>query len=212
MRTRRAWGWAAVAIVLALGTGAKEHKLVDRWVDPQAIGERFHKILVIAITDDQEARHVFEDRFVSHLRGKNIDGVTSHSMVADLATVSEMDRQAILDAIEEQGIDGAISVRAVPLAGTTEEAWAEAWSAEVHGKGTLRQLIEESLPVPKKKSGKYGVEATLWDANGWDRAWAGRTNPYTRDEMKEGAADFVQFVMFALEVDDLIKGTDPYPH
>ena len=39
-----------------------------------------------------------------------------------------------------------------------------------------------------------------------------QTERETQEQMRKGAAEFVQFVMYALEIDDLIKGSDPYPH
>jgi hypothetical protein len=92
-----------------------------------------------------------------------------------------------------------------------EEEWADAWKQEVRGGGTLRELIDASLPPQTKKSSKYGVEVALWDTRTGALIWGGRTNSYTREQMKKGASDFVQFVMFALEIEDLIKGRDPYP-
>jgi hypothetical protein len=193
-----------VATIVLFGTGAKEHKLVDRWKDPEFQTRQFKKLLIIAITDDVEARKVFENRFVSHLRGKGIEGVTSYSIVADLTKVDELKREEILAVLEERGVDGAISVRVVPLKKTSEEEWGTAWKEEVQGDGTLRQLIEATLPLSGEKSKKYGVEAALWGGDGRGRIWGGRTNPYTRDEMKKGAADFVQFVMYALDLVDLL--------
>lgn len=211
MRLRSLVWLALLATVVMLGTGATKHRIEDRWTDPDYERKEHRKLLIIAITEDREARAIFEDRFVSHLRGKRIEGVTSRTMAPDLAAIDDSERERIIKAIEEQQIDGAISVRTVPLKGQSEAEWAEAWKKKVRSDETLRQLIEESLPLSRQKGGKYGVEVALWDAKSGNRIWGGRTNPYTREQMKNGAADFVQFVMYALEIEDLIKGRDPYP-
>jgi hypothetical protein len=211
MRLHRLVWIGLLAVIVTLGTGASKHRIEDRWTNPEVERREHKKLLVIAITDDRQARGIFEDRFVSHLRGKRIECVTSRTLAPDLTNIEETQREQIIKAIEEEGIDGAISVRAVPLKGLGEEEWAQAWKQEVRGGGTVRQLIEESLPPSEKKSKNYGVEVALWDAKTGARIWGGRTNPYTRDQMKNGAADFVQFVMYALELEDLIKGRDPYP-
>lgn len=211
MRVRTLVWLLLLATIVTLGTGASKHKLEDRWTNPDHKRREHKKLLVIAITEDREARGIFEDRFVSHLRGKSIQAVTSRTMAPDLTDIDASQREQIIKSIEEQQIDGAISVRAVPLKGQSEEEWAEAWKQEVRGGGTLRELIDASLPVETNKSKKYGVEVALWDTKSGDLIWGGRTNSYTRDQMKKGAADFVQFVMFALEIEDLIKGRDPFP-
>ena len=195
----------AVGVMLLLALGAKERKLVERWTDPQFERHRFEKLLIIAVTDDAEARKNFENLFVSHLRGKGIEGVTSHSMVEDLTAVDASARQELLHLIDEKKIDGAISVRAVPLKDIDEREWAARWSEEVRAGGTLRQLIEQTLPVARGKGRRYGIEAALWDANGWHRVWGGRTDPYTVEGMRKGAPEFVQFVMYALDLDGLVR-------
>jgi hypothetical protein len=196
---------AAVVALLLLGLGAKERKLVERWTDPQFERHRFEKLLVIAVAGDAEVRKNFENLFVSHLRGKGIEGVTSHSMIEDLTAVDASARQELLRLIEERQIDGAISVRAVPLKDVDEQEWAAAWSQEVRGAGTLRQLVEATLPVTGGKAKRYGIEAALWDAAGWERVWGGRTDPYTVEQMRKGAAEFVQLVMYGLDLDGLVR-------
>ena len=211
MRVRRLVWLGLLATIVALGTGAAKHRIEDRWTNPDIERVEHRKLLVIAITEDREARGIFEDRFVSHLRGKRIEGVTSRTMVPDLASIDDSEREQIIKSIENQEIDGAISVRVVPLKGLSQTEWADAWKQEVRSDGTLRQLIEESLPLEGKKSSKYGIEVAFWDTKTGKLIWGGRTNPYTRDQMKKGAADLVQFVMYALELEDLIRGRDPYP-
>jgi hypothetical protein len=211
VRLRRLVWFGLLAVIVALGTGASKHRIEDRWTNPDIERSEHKKLLVIAITEDRQSRGIFEDRFVSHLRGKRIECVTSRTMAPDLTSIDESQREQIIKAIEDEEIDGAITVRAVPLKGQSEEEWAQAWKQEVRGGGTVRQLIEDSLPLTVKKSSKYGIEVAFWDAKTGNRIWGGRTNPYTPDQMKNGAADFVQFVMYALEIEDLIKGRDPYP-
>jgi hypothetical protein len=211
VRLRRLVWFGLLAVIVALGTGASKHRIEDRWTNPDIERSEHKKLLVIAITEDRQSRGIFEDRFVSHLRGKRIECVTSRTMAPDLTSIDESQREQIIKAIEDEEIDGAITVRAVPLKGQSEEEWAQAWKQEVRSGGTVRQLIEDSLPLTVKKSSKYGIEVAFWDAKTGNRIWGGRTNPYTPDQMKNGAADFVQFVMYALEIEDLIKGRDPYP-
>jgi hypothetical protein len=114
------------------------------------------------------------------------------------------DEKAVLDAIEDQEIDGAITVRVVPLKGIGEEQWAAQWKAAVESDGTVRELIDESLPLEGQKSKQYGVEAAVWETGEGLRIWAGRTNPYTVKQMRKGSGDFVQFVMRALKGANLL--------
>jgi hypothetical protein len=192
------------ATTLLVGAEPNKYKLVDRWIDPDLERRQFKKLLVIAITDDREVRRNFENRFVSHLRGRQIEGVTSHSMVTDLTAVEGEDQ--IVEHIRQQQIDGAISVRLVALGKKhqSEEAWSEAWRGAAEADGDLRTLIDDSLPMAEVEAKRFGIEVALWETRDWDRIWSGRTVGYTRKQLKKGAADFVQYVMHILKTDDLL--------
>src|SRR4051812_10799881 len=68
------------------------------------------KILVVAIADDREIRNRFEDKFVSHLRGRGIMAMASHPIVPSLTRME--DRKKVLEAIKKEGVDGVLTVRA----------------------------------------------------------------------------------------------------
>ena len=207
MRSHRFVLLASVAALLVLGPGAApERKLVERWTNPDHEPKHYQKLLVVAITPNTEVRKNFENLFVSHLRGKGIEAVTSHSMVPDLGAVDPADLQEILQLIDEQQIDGAISVRAVPLPNKdAETAWADDWAGQVRSSQLLRQLVEQTLPAAGQKAKRYGLEVALWHAEDGRRVWAGRTDPYTVAEMRKGAADFAQYVMHGLDLDGMIR-------
>ena len=207
MRRHRFLLLVAVLALLVLGPGAApERKLVERWTNPDHEPRHYTKLLVVAITPNTEVRKNFENLFVSHLRGKGIEAVTSHSMVPDLGAVDAADLQEILGLIDERKIDGAISVRAVSLADKdAETAWADDWAGQVRSNQLLRQLVEQTLSAAGKKAKRYGLEVALWNAEDGRRVWGGRTDPYTVAEMKKGAAEFAQFVMHGLDLDGMIR-------
>jgi hypothetical protein len=101
MRVRKLIWLVLLATIVTLGTGAAKHRLEDRWTNPDHERREHKKLLIIAITEDREARGIFEDRFVSHLRGKSIEGVTSRSMVPVLTEIDESQREQIIKSIEE---------------------------------------------------------------------------------------------------------------
>ena len=202
--SRRAATIAAVAVIaILLGTGAKNHRLVDRWENPDFEKRSFLKLLVIGITDDRQARHGFEDLFVSHLRGKGIEGLTSYSLVRELGTAD--DEKALIAILDDREVDAAITVRVVPLKDLDEAEWAEQWNAAVNSDQTVRDLVEETLPLDQGKSKKYGLEVSLWDVENRQRVWAARTTPYTVKQMRKGTGSFVQMVMHGMEYNELLR-------
>jgi hypothetical protein len=182
-------------LIALLLLGASSHgRIVEQRTAEDYQGPEFRKLIVVGITDDLEARKNFENKFVSHLRGRGIGGVTSYSLVPDLA--AEEDEERIVREIEAQGIDGAITVRVLGLREPlTVEAWIAAWDEATRGEADLRELIDESLPVSKSWAKRYGVEAALWKTEGWERIWAGRTEPMSRKQLRKRSGAFVQSVM-----------------
>jgi hypothetical protein len=191
----------AAKVVLALMAAtllgaAPPPQLVAQWSSPADTGQKVLKILAIGITDDRELRHRFEDNVVTHLRGKDILAVTSYSLVPDLKAPGS--REEILQKIEAQKIDSALSFRAVPLEKSDEAAWDAAWMREAEGTGTLRELIQRSLPVKATKSKLYGVEVTLWVTGTPARLWSGRTGAYKLSDLRNGASALIEDVIDTL--------------
>ena len=87
MRHRRGILLALVAVVFASGAGGERRKLAEFWSDPDHPSRRYEKLVVIGISDDQQIRHRFENKFVTHLRARQRDGQTSYSLVPDLSVV-----------------------------------------------------------------------------------------------------------------------------
>jgi hypothetical protein len=202
MRRRTAIISALILCSVATGAGNAPPVIMESWLNPSYEGE-FYKMIVIGISDDKAVRHHFEDKFVSHLRGKGIEGVTSHSLVEDLQKIENRDQ--ILDKIMEQKIDSAISVRVVPLEKGNEEAWHRAWAEGTESEGTLRMLIEETLPVEPSKAKFYGVEIAVWETKNSYRVWSGRSNGHKKKELQEGAGAFIGYTVDALKDAALVR-------
>lgn len=199
-------GALLVGSMLAASTalGAEGHHIADQWKNPALQPPRFTKFVILGIGDLKDPRHHFEDKFVLHLKARNIQGVTSYSFVPDLTAVDDKQREMILDHIKTEKIDGVISVRLVPLDKTSEPEWPARWRRWAEDGGGLRQLLEASLPVKAEKAKKYGIEVTLWETSSAKRVWSARTDIYNRSELKHGGSDLVLMVMAELIALDLV--------
>jgi len=194
--TRRLATVVVLSLLATTGWGAAPPpKIIAQW--NSAEDRTFEKIVAIGITEDRELRHRFEDKVVAHLRGRNIAAVTSYSLVPDLRTPGS--REEILNKIEAQKIDAAISFRLVPLGKRDEAAWDAEWKSELEGMGSLRDLIQSTLPLKGTKSKLYGVEVALWTNGTPARLWTGRTGTYKLDELREGTTTLIQDVINTLQ-------------
>jgi hypothetical protein len=194
MHRRTTACWIALVLVFAVGA-AKAPSVVESWLGP-ADSSEYKNFIVIGITDDQEIRHHFEDKFVSHLRGHGVKAVTSHSLVPDLEKIEN--RNAILNQIMEKRVDAAISVRLIPLDKSDKVQWADGWAAGMDEDTNLRLLIEETLPVQPTEASRFGLEIAVWETEHRYRVWAGRTDGLKKKQLAEGAGDFVEYTIQAL--------------
>jgi|SRR5262245_32185138 len=171
--------------------------IVEQWSSSESPDWKPSKIIVVALIEDPETRHRFEDKLVSQLRGRNITAVTSYPLVPNLLAPGS--REEVLLKVAEQEIDGAFTIRLVPLEEKGEAAWSEEWKHQVETDVTIRALIESSLPLPKTKTKLYGVEVTLWGRLPAIRYWTGRSGAHKLKDLREGATDFIQDVIAILK-------------
>jgi len=188
MRLRALLAVAALATA-ALAAEYQPTGIVQTRVAP---GERtkFAKLLVLGISDDRETRHRFEDKLVTHLRSRGVEAITSYSIVDDLTKPA--DREQVLAVLAREKVEGALTARAVGMRESGEDAWAEGWSAWMDSPATIRDLVQQSIPVPKEKAKRYGVEITLWELRNGTRPWSARTSLYERKKLREAASGLMQ--------------------
>ena len=192
---------ALLLVAVPLLAAVKYPVIMDAWDSGTATSYR--KVIIVAITDDLEARKHFENKFVSHMRSRNIEAVTSHSLVPDLRNVE--DREKLLAEIEAQAIDAAFHVRLVSLKDWTEEEWGAAWKASLVPDLTLRQVVQESDPIDRKKTKLFGVEIGVWSIEEQALVFAARTDPYKRKELDDAGGAFAEVVLNMLEDLQLLR-------
>jgi len=196
---RRAFLRSAVLAALALCTAgvpaaqAQAPGLADRWKDAQAIRPALRKVLVVGITPDAHARRAFEDHFVSLLRGRGVEAITSYSIVPDLG--AERDPAKVRDALLAQRVEGLITVRLTPLEDPPEEAWAAGWRETMTAPERARDYVETGLRAFDAKTKKFGVEVAFWSMDDGRRIWAGRFKGQKLKYLRAHASEMVRSVI-----------------
>ena len=199
---RRALPYALLAGTALLMGAIEPPRIVDSWSEESENGF-FRKVIIVAITEDRQARRQFEGKFINHLRSRGIAGVASFELVPDLTAVT--DREKIIAAIKEQQITGAISVRLVSLQETGEEEWAAAWKESLGPELTLREVVRSTEPIEIKKTKRYGVEITVWNTETRAAVWSGRTGMLKRKQVLKGGGSFVEGVLTLLEQKGILR-------
>lgn len=189
---------ALVVVAIGAVSGGNETPRIVEKMRAEGEALRCTKVLVLGITQDAGVRRGFEDRFVSILKGRGVDGLPSWKVSEGLGEAP--DKEKILIALTGSGIDAVLTVRPVPLAkDEPEETWATAWKTSWEKPMTIRQLIDETLPLPEQKKVKRaGVEIALWEVATRGRFWTGRTGVHSPRHIRESVPDLVQQTIDAL--------------
>lgn len=176
---------------------AASYRLEDRRSVGETAPHKLEKVLVLAIVDDRDVRNRFEDKLASHLTARGIAAMASHTIVPDLAT--PVDRDRILETLSRERVDAVLTVRAAPLEKSGEAAWIAEWERFATGSSTIRELVQRTLPLPKKAAKRYGLEFALWGTGPGALHWAARTGVCTRKQLSEGTSDLLQLAIDELK-------------
>lgn len=179
----------AALMLTSYAVPADSGNIVEELSNPSNKKGTYDKLLVVGITDDDEARRRFEDKTVTFLRAREIGGLTSYDLAPDLVNIGVEQREELVSKLIGQKVDGFITVRLVPLVDQTEEEWAASWKTEWSSPITVRDYIKESLPVQGTKAKKFGAVITLWDMKSRARVWSGRTTAAKLAKLRKQAGD-----------------------
>ena len=203
---KRAFSSTLAVLLLSGGflLADSENKILEDLSNSENKTSTYSKLLVICISDDDQARHRFEDKTVTHLRARRIEGMTSYPMAPDLVKIGVEQREEIVATLIGQEVDGIITVRPVALVDRTEEEWAGTWRDGWSSPLTIRQYIEGALPITGTKAKKFGVEITLWDMKSRARVWSGRTSAEKIGKLRKEAGDILFEVINTLVLEGFV--------
>jgi hypothetical protein len=98
--------FAILAIILVAGCAT--NKLLSSQANPEFVGKPPKRVMVHVVAYDQTLRRVFEDRMVTLLEGRGIQGVTAYSIFPGQAEIKE---DKLREAIAKAGVDSVMITR-----------------------------------------------------------------------------------------------------
>jgi hypothetical protein len=164
-----------LCVSLALLAACASSQLVQHQPNPEYVGKRFKKVLVIAATKDDLARRVFEDDAVARLRARGVEGIPAYTLMPKPETVNEA---RLKELVVKSGADGVLMSRvgAVEQASYTRPGYTAAVGM---GYGTMYSyytVMWSTVTVPPETTtGAMTVisETRLFDARNGAVAWSG---------------------------------------
>lgn len=109
MRLRMNLAWlVAVPVVFLVSCAATQ--VVNVWMDDGFKGRKISKTLVIGVTPKEETRKLFEDTFSRKLKERNVDAVSSYTV---LPQGSMADKETIVAKVKQLGADSVLVTKLV---------------------------------------------------------------------------------------------------
>lgn len=105
-------------VSLFLFSGCASTKLVSSWTQPGFGGPPLKHILVLAVSDHDMLRRLYEDAFVTKLQEAGADAVASYTLIKKFDNNEEKNKELIRAAVAKTGVDG---VLITTLAGVENE-------------------------------------------------------------------------------------------
>jgi hypothetical protein len=204
-RSRRATLVALLALPLLAACATSQ--LVQHQPNPEYVGKRFKKVLVIAATRDDLARRVFEDDAVARLRSRGIEGVPGYTLMPKPGAV---DQARLKQLIAESGADGLLLSRvgAVDTATYTQPGYTAAVGVGWGGMYGYYDVIWSTVKVgPETTTGATTVtsETRLFDARTGTVAWTGTMTSTDRGASLDRALQqYIGLVFEAMAQDGVI--------
>lgn len=101
-----------IFLLIALGVvGAKSIKMVTSWFNPKYQGQRFHKILVIGVTQNLEVRADFEDEMASKIARPGIEAIPGNQILLRPDPKAKPDLDYLRGQVRDNHIDAVIVSR-----------------------------------------------------------------------------------------------------
>ncbi len=94
-----------LSVIALLISCAKGTTFTSVWKDDTYHGGKINKVLVIGVSKKSEMRRMFEDEFVSQLRGRGVDGVASYTV---LPSDKMLEKEAIVEQLRSVDADACL--------------------------------------------------------------------------------------------------------
>jgi hypothetical protein len=203
-----------VLSVLVILTGCSSTSLVGSWKDPRFQGPPIRKVLVIGVSEDGNARRIFEDEFVTQLGARGVDAVASYTLIPQDGKVPEA---TVAKAVRESGAEAILMTRVVKSATETTviPGRTQTTVSPVLGHPTSRDFHPNIYghyssawttftPPTVTQFKVWTLETDLWPVSQEQPIWSGVTRSTEGSNLNRDIDDLVQVITNALADGGLI--------
>jgi hypothetical protein len=205
---RRTVALLAALVALSVLAACAASQLAQQQANPEYVGKKFKRVLVVAVVEDDLARRVFEDDAVAKLQRRGIEGVASYTLMPKPGAV---DQARLRSLVAQSGADGVLTTRVAAVdtdtfkTGGATVAMGVGWGGFYDYYSTVWQTVY--VPSQTVDSLKTVVSETrLYDARNGNLVWRGVVDTLQRDgaTLGRGLTQYTDLVFDAMAADRVI--------
>jgi hypothetical protein len=200
------WGMLLLAAALTtLSCASPKMQLTDNWRNSAYTGPAFNKIMVVAITKQNDLRQPIEDEFAKQLRSRGVAAVTCYECIPDPDKVT---REELAKVSQGMGIEAYLIVRVLGVGTDVQTTRADspspmAASNSVDSMANMSQLGPE--PLMSKRSEMVTLESRLYDGKTAEIVWRSTVAAVNPSPSEGHISKFVSLELNALGDKKLIR-------
>ena len=197
-------------VSLFLFSGCTGTKLVSSWSKPGFSGPPLKKILVLAVSNNDMQRRLYEDAFAVKLRSEGVDVITSYTIVEKLGKNKEENKKLIKAAVAETAAD---SVLIVTLTGIeNDEQYVPASTVHVASRGGAYGMFGYygyshgiiHQPGYTLNNTTVKLHTAVFLAKTEEMLWAGDTQRLNPDSATEVIHENIELISTEMKKDGLL--------
>ena len=183
---------------------ASSMQLTDNWRNSTYTGPAYKKIMIVAMTKQDDVRQSIEDEFVKQLRSRGVEAAACHECIPD---VDKVTREELAKVSQGMGIEAYLIVRVLRVGTEVQSYQADSPSAMASSTGTDSMMNMQWFgpePAMGKRSEVSTLESRLYDGKTASIVWRSTVNAVNPSPSAGQISKFVSLELKALSEKQLI--------
>ncbi len=203
-------GLALVALALVSHPGCKKDQpkttVAATWKNADAPQGPFVKLFVIGVGKDDVRRRLYEDTMVATLRKQGVEAQASYG---DFPDSEKLEKQGVLDVVEEGGFDAVVLTHVLSVDQQLEYVpgktkYEPTSNADMYMMDYDQKYLVTHDPGYYKTNTTFSVETTLYEAGAGVKVWATLSETVNPDSVEEVIEQVITVTVTKMKTDGLI--------
>jgi len=186
---------------------ASSMQLTDNWRNSTYTGPAYKKIMVVAMTKQDDMRQSIEDEFAKQLRSRGVEAATCYECIPDPDKVT---REELAKVSQGMGIEAYLIVRVIGAGTEVQSYQAHSTSPMASSTGTDSMMTMQWFgpePSMSKRSQVATLESRLYDGKTMGIVWRSTVDAVNPSGSDDQISRFVSLVVKTLHDKKLLPSS-----